>query len=214
VWRAAALADAGRLEAARELLEPIVADPSDGELRECLHLLRSRSAVFAPLLAEVSGRDFAGWFDQAWTGALYAHPRDPVVTWALTTQLGGLERDDAIPSGAPDRMRRAVLLLARARAWAGQGELGAARRDVRAAERDVEAFLDQIDDERTIDVGNRMAATHRMLAVHEARGGRGAAALRHARASLRWSPSRDVGLDGLRATGTLDDVVEQLLGGD
>jgi len=210
LWRIADLADAGQLEPARALLAPIVADPTDEERKACTHLLRSRSAVFAPLMAEVAGKDFVGWFDLAWTGALYAHPRDPTVARALTTQLGGLEQDDAIPDGSLARMRRAVILLARARAWASQGELGAARRDVHAAEQDAEDFLPGLVGGHQVDVGNRLAATHRILAAHEARAGREASALRHAEASLRWAPSRVVGVDALVATGVLDDVVAQI----
>jgi len=100
--------------------------------------------VFTPLVSEVAGTSFAAWFDQAWSGALYAHPGDPVVSRALTTQLGGMEQASA------------------------------------------------------------------MLAIHELTGTREAAALRYARASLWWAPSRDVGLDALRATGVLDGIADQL----
>lgn len=204
VWRAAALADAGRWEEGTALLRASLG--RDGADREVLHLLRSRAASFGPLLSEVVVGGFAAWFDRAWTGALYAHVDDPLVQRALMTQLGGLEQAPVGPQSVEAELRRVALLVARSQAWSRQGEAGAARRDLRVATELVEAVAGRAPQAVDTDIRSRVSAAQRTLAAQELAVGRRDAALRHAQKSLEVAGSADIARDALRVLPGLSAV--------
>jgi hypothetical protein len=148
VWDAVALADAGRFE---EAVAAVRALPPEHD--EIAHALRTRLPTFGPVVREAYGDRYWPAFQRGWDIAINAHPDDDEVRRALTTGLAGLKQVRPDAGDVATRQRVALLLVARARAWAGLGEPAAARRDM-------------------VDAAERMRAILPALGVDEARAAR------------------------------------------
>jgi tetratricopeptide (TPR) repeat protein len=131
VWRAIALAEAGRDDEAGRALRESPRTPETE--REVAQALRSHLAAFGPVVQATWPDRYHELFERAYSTALAAHPDDELLMRSLITGL-----PMALDSRATARIgrdRAARLLAARGRAWAGLGQPAAARRDLTDATR-------------------------------------------------------------------------------
>jgi tetratricopeptide (TPR) repeat protein len=131
VWRAVALAEAGRDDEAGRALQGSPRTPETE--REVAQALRSHLATFGPVVQATWPDRYHELFERAYSTALAAHPDDEVLMRALITGLPMAL--DARATQRIGRDRAARLLAARGRAWAGLGQPAAARRDLTDATR-------------------------------------------------------------------------------
>jgi hypothetical protein len=198
VRRVALLVDVGRWAEAEDALRVLVGSPDDATTTELSQLLRMRGGTIGPLLEGLVGPVYPAWFERAWSGAVYAHRSDPEVRQALTSQLGGLEAQVRRGEGSlMDRVRGAVLLMARGRSWLDLGETSTGRRELRTALDAVYGMLGELDPELSNDVRSRVLQVHQDLAAAELRAGQPDAAWRQLDALLQVAPEAEIAFDNL-----------------
>jgi hypothetical protein len=129
LWRAVALAELGRAEAAAAFAGLDAAAP---EVRRSLrYLLRTRHATFGPVLRAALGAGYAGLLLEALQKkGEYPDPELTALRLAMTADIEGLA-DGA--DGADASAVRAGLLAIRGDAWRSAGELAQAEADLAAA---------------------------------------------------------------------------------
>ena len=129
-------------------------------------LLRLRPERVAPVLRRACrpGAYFESIW-HAWQSTIYQHPDEEVAHRMLTSQLAGLENHRPSPDERFVVMR---LLRARARAWAGQGVLGAARADLQRAIAEGESVAGEQSAQR---VRNGHAMSHELAHAQRALAG-------------------------------------------
>ncbi len=196
VWRVAELADAGSWDLAAKALVPLLSSSTPEGHREIVHLLRTRTGAFGPVLQAADPDALPAWFSRAWSGAVHAHPGDSRVQRALTTTLPSLGRQGG-ELRQEDAETVARLLSARGRAWADLDEPAAARRDLLEAISIVEAHRPVDDPDTRAALTALLSTTHQELAAVEAVHGDRDTALEHARAAIVAAPAPEVAFDAM-----------------